>query len=151
MALFLVQHGISLPKDQDPKKGLSTDGIEQSNLIAGVAKNYQIPVRKIVHSGKTRANQTAQIFQTTLELDTPMEAIQGIAPLDDVAVFARKIDAFENTMVVGHLPFMQRLVSFLICGDSDNLVIKFQNSGIVCLEHERDSWFIKWALNPKIS
>jgi hypothetical protein len=29
MALYLVQHGLSLPKDKDPQKGISTEGISR--------------------------------------------------------------------------------------------------------------------------
>lgn len=151
MALFLVQHGVCLSKDKDPEKGLSEKGIEQTKLIAGVAKNYQIPVKRIVHSGKKRAEQTAVIFKDTFELDSPIEQVGGISPMDNVILFADTIDSKENTMIVGHLPFMERLVSYLTCGNKDNLVYRFQNSGIVCLDAQKDNWFIKWTLNPDIS
>jgi phosphohistidine phosphatase len=55
-------------------------------------------------------------------------------------------------MLVGHLPFMERMTSFLITGSTENPVFKFQNSGIVCLDQdpETKSWFIKWTLMPNI-
>jgi len=150
MAIFLVQHGVSLSKEKDPEKGLSGKGMEQTNLIAGVAGNYKIPVEKIVHSGLKRAEQTAHIFKESLGLAQPIQQIAGIKPMDDVAAFATTIDPCKNVMVVGHLPFMERLVSYLICKNKDHLVYKFQNSGIVCLEAENKKWFIKWTLNPDI-
>ncbi|MEN8198768.1 MAG: phosphohistidine phosphatase SixA [Thermodesulfobacteriota bacterium] len=154
MALFLVQHGISLGKDVDPERGLSQGGMEESNRIASVAKGYKIPVKKIVCSGKKRAIQTAGIFHGALE--APMEEIVGINPMDDVRRFAAGIDPGENLMVVGHLPFMARLVSLLTSGAEDTGVYRFQNSGIVCLDREGGGdevadWFIKWTLNPNIS
>lgn len=151
MAIYLVQHGISLSKDQDPEKGLSEAGKEQSKLIAGVGYHYQIQVYKIVHSGKKRARQTAEIFKTSLHLDGELEQIAGISPMDDVHAFADRVNDFENCMIVGHLPFMERLVSLLTCKDADQQVYRFQNSGIVCMDHEGDNWFIKWTLNPNIS
>jgi len=56
-------------------------------------------------------------------------------------------------MVVGHLPFMERLVSYLVSGSPETQVVKFQNSGIVCLDTEIDSqsFFIRWALFPIIN
>jgi phosphohistidine phosphatase len=59
-------------------------------------------------------------------------------------------------MVVGHMPFMQRLVSCLASGSEEMKIYQFQNSGIVCLDatDEPDgtlNWFIKWTLNPNIS
>ncbi len=156
MALFLVQHGISAPKDIDPEKGLSDFGREETNRIAQVAKGYKIPVQKIVHSGKKRAEQTAGIFHETLALEIPMKKNSGINPMDDARIFAATIELEENLMVVGHMPFMERLVSFLTTGSENCRVFKFQNSGIVCLDMESGEdneadWFIKWTLNPNIS
>ncbi len=36
MALYLVQHGRSLPKEKDPEQGLSGEGIAEVERIAGV-------------------------------------------------------------------------------------------------------------------
>lgn len=156
MALFLVQHGISESKDIDPEKGLSDFGREDTNRIALVAKGYNIPVQKLVHSGKKRAEQTADIFYEALALESPMKKISGINPMDDVRSFASTIQPDENLMVVGHMPFMERLVSFLITGTENCRVYKFQNSGIICLDMEigednEADWFIRWTLNPNIS
>jgi phosphohistidine phosphatase len=156
MALFLVQHGISAPKDIDPERGLSDFGREETHRIAKVAKGCKIPVQKIAHSGKKRAEQTAGIFHEILALEIPTKEIAGINPMDDVRTFAATIELEENLMVVGHMPFMERLVSFLITGSENCRVYKFQNSGIVCLDMERGEdhkadWFIKWTLNPDIS
>jgi phosphohistidine phosphatase len=151
MAIFLVQHGLSLPKDQDPEKGLSEKGKADTVRIAEVAKTYQIPISKIVHSGKKRAQQTASIFNETLGVDNPIERIDGINPLDDVTAFAAIIEPQSNEMVVGHLPFMERLVGYLTAGSVDLRVYRFQNSGIVCLNREAGDWFIQWTLNPNIA
>jgi len=110
MALFLVQHGISASKDIDLEKGLSDFGREETNRIAQVAKGYKTPIQKIVHSGKKRAEQTADIFHEALALETPMKKISGINPMDDVRSFAATIEPKGNLMVVGHMPFMERLI-----------------------------------------
>ncbi len=151
MALFLVQHGLSLSKDEDPDRGLSGKGKEQTALIAGVAKNYSITVKRIVHSGKKRAVQTATVLQESLLPDNSIEEIKGINPKDDVRLFAESISNRDNLMVVGHMPFMEKLVSYLTTGSETNKIYKFQNSGIICLDQEDGKWFIKWTLNPNIS
>ncbi|MCF6248069.1 MAG: phosphohistidine phosphatase SixA [Desulfobacula sp.] len=150
MAIFLAQHGLSLSRDKDPEKGLSQKGKEETQKIADVAKFYKIPVTKIVHSAKKRADQTARIFKATLEINN-IEQISGISPMDDVTVFGNKIDPNSSILVVGHLPYMEKLVSFLTTNDSDIRVCKFQNSGIVCLDFDDAGWFIKWILNPNIT
>jgi phosphohistidine phosphatase len=152
MAIFLVQHGISLPKEKDPNKGLSDEGIAETKRIAEVAKEYKVRVSGITHSGKTRALQTADIFSSALEPENGLEERNGLNPLDDVTAFADTIDSAENRMFVGHLPFMERITAFLITGSMEKPVFKFQNSGIVCLDQDpvTQSWVIKWTLMPNI-
>lgn len=152
MAIYLVQHGKSLAKEIDPDKGLSEEGIAQVTRIADVAGGYGVRVSRILHSGKKRAQQTAEIFAQRLQPQEGIEAISGIDPLDDVVPFAAKLDLTGNQMVVGHLPFMSRLVSQLVVRNAKIPIFKIQNGGILCLDHDldRDSVIIKWALMPEI-
>jgi phosphohistidine phosphatase len=153
MALYLIQHGKSLPKDQDPDQGLSEDGITETEHIARLSQNHGVNISQIRHSVKTRARQTAEIFARALKPQNDIQEISGIKPMDDVAAFAAKIDPDENVMLVGHLPFMERITSYLITGSIDQPVIKFQNSGIVCLDRDPETqwWVIKWTLMPNIA
>ncbi len=152
MALFLVQHGKSLSKDVDPDQGLSEEGVAETKRIAEVAKGYNVNVKGIRHSVKTRARTTAEIFAAALNPAEGIQEITGIKPMDDVVAITESIDSQANTMLVGHLPFMERITSFPITGSIENPVFKFQNSGIVCLDQdpETKSWFIKWTLMPNI-
>lgn len=156
MALFLVQHGISDTVNNVNEKVLTEKGITETKLIADVARGYSIQVDKIVHSGKKRAEQTAALYHQALSVTQPILQISGLAPLDDVPSFAERIDGSYNTMIVGHMPFLQKLVSYLATGTTDVTIYQFQNSGIVCLDNTTTSdgtldWFIKWTLNPNIS
>ena len=152
MAIYLVQHGKSLSKDIDPQQGISEEGQAEVDRIATVAREYGIKVAKICHSGKKRALQTAEIFAKAFDIEDRLVVRKGLKPLDDVAVLAESLNPGDNQMLVGHLPFMERLTSFLVAGDSENIVFKFQNGGIVCLDQSADnlSWFIKWTLMPNI-
>ena len=152
MTLYLVQHGQSLSKDVDPDQGLSKKGILETERIAGVAKNYQINVGQILHSIKTRARKTADLFASALNPAGGVTEVDGLKPMDDVASFAASINPDPNTMLVGHLPFMERMTAYLITGSIDKPVFKFQNSGIVCLDKDPDSesWVIVWTLMPNV-
>lgn len=152
MTLYLVQHAECLSKDQDPEKGLSDSGIATATRIAEVAAGYNVPVNRILHSGKKRARQTAEIFSSFLTPAEGLAVVPGIKPLDDVASFGEQLDSTANTMVVGHLPFMEKLTAYLITGSPDKPVFKFQNAGIVCLDSLPDTgdWVIRWALMPNI-
>ncbi len=153
MAFYIVQHGQSLTKDLDPEKGLSPSGFETVEKIARVALHYGVTVARIQHSGKKRARQTAELLDEILKPAHGFQEVTGIKPLDDVAAFASQVDYSANTMVVGHLPFLERLTSFLITGQQSPIVFKLQNGGILCLDQieNSDAPTIKWALMPLVN
>lgn len=152
MSLYLVQHGINLPKEKDPDKSLSEQGEFEVKRMASLAKDQGFPVSRIIHSGKKRAQQTAEIFDSSLSSEKGVEEQQELGPTDNPKKFAQSLDPNENLMVVGHLPFLEKLTSYLVTGSPDTPVFKFQNSGILCLDKDKetDSWIIKWSLMPRI-
>jgi phosphohistidine phosphatase len=152
MALYLVQHGKSNPKDQDPQQGLSEQGQAETLRIAKVAADYGVSVGRILHSGKQRALQTAEIMADQLEPANGVAVRQGMKPLDDVRQLAGTVKSGDHMMLVGHLPFMERLAAYLVTGSTEQRIFKFQNGGIVCLDTDQgpDDWVIRWALMPNI-
>lgn len=153
MAVYLVQHGKSLPKNEDPDKGLSVEGKVETERIAEVARGYAVKVSRIVHSGKKRARQTADIYAAALSPENGIGTRSDMNPLDDVRAFSAHVPLDQGIMLVGHLPFMERLIGFLVCGNPDQLVFKLQNSGIVCLDRipQADHAVVHWALMPSIT
>lgn len=152
MALFLVQHGKSHPKDIDPEQGLTDEGQSEVARIADVARGYGVKVDAILHSTKKRARQTAEIMARALNPAGGLQEKTGLKPMDDVTAMGGLIDTAPNVMLVGHLPFMPRLTSWLITGSIEPPVFQFQNGGIVCLQENADlgGWVIVWSLMPNI-
>ena len=152
MAIYLVQHGLSLPKEVDPHRGLSEAGAADVKHIADVAKGYAVPVSAIAHSGKKRARETAEIFASVLAPEGGAMETAGLKPMDDVKAFSKNLDPQSNQMFVGHLPFMEKLAAYLTAGNEKRPVFQFQNGGIVCLGMYGDQggWVIKWTLMPGI-
>lgn len=152
MALYLVQHARALPTQQDPERPISEQGREEVERIAGVANSYGVRVAKIVHSGKKRTMQTAEVFAKYLNPPKGVEQASGLHPQDDVTAIAMALRAEDDWMIVGHMPFVAKLASYLVTGQVEPAIFRFQNGGIVCLDEERGmpAWIIKWALMPKI-
>ena len=119
MAIYIVQHGKCLPKSEDPEKGLNSEGKLESARIADVAGGYAVKVTAIFHSGKKRAQETAEIFAARLDPEKGIQSRGGMNPMDDVSAFADQLPLNQNIMLVGHLPFLERLISLLVCGDAD--------------------------------
>jgi phosphohistidine phosphatase len=152
MPLYLLRHGEAHSETVDPNRSLTEAGKATVDGMAQMAIAFKIPVSEIFHSGKARARQTAEIFSNYLKPSGGVKEIKGIKPNDDVTILAPELDSTLNTMLVGHLPFMERLVSYLVIGSPDRSIIRFQTGGIVCLDQitKHESWYIKWALMPKM-
>ncbi len=150
MKLYLVQHGQSVSKEIDPDRPLSAQGEHDVNQVADFLQQSGVAVDRIKHSGKTRARQTAEILAKALLNNGDIVAIVGIAPNDPVGSLAETIPVLEtNTMIVGHLPFMAKLVSYLITGKDDYPLLTYQPGSIVCLEQdENHAWQIQWMIRP---
>jgi phosphohistidine phosphatase len=150
MAIYLVRHGKNLSVAVDPDKGLSEEGRKEVERVAAAAKRRGLDVASIKHSDKKRAMQTAEVLEAVLSSREGIQEMSGLGPNDDVSGLAATMDQYENTMFVGHLPFMERLVAYLIGGLPGKPVLRFQNGQMVCLEKDRQSrsWIVRWVLTP---
>ena len=150
MKVYLVQHGIPKHEEEDPRRPLSSQGIEEVKRVAEHLSRAGIRVTDIYHSGKLRARETAEILAERLMPEGLNEA-EGLKPLDDPALWAERIEkASTDIMLVGHLPHLQKLSSLLITGDQEKRVIAFRQGGVVCLEIDTEGWAIKWIVTPEI-
>lgn len=150
MRLYLVQHGEAVTKETDPDRPLSARGKSDVTRVAGFLQQSGAPVSRILHSGKTRARQTAEILGRVLPGNSPIEAIDGIAPNDPVDTFALTLQVLETgTMIVGHLPFLEKLAAWLVTADENQPLVAFQQGSVVCLEQdESHTWKIQWMVRP---
>ena len=152
MRLFLVQHGNALPKDVDSERGLSERGKQDVVNVAAFLAGGSVQVERIFHSGKKRAWETAELFRVCLIGDGHFDERDGISPLDPVVDVAEEIQNLsKDTMFVGHLPFMGKLVAHLIAGNEDIGVVSFTPGTVVCLERDgNDIWSVAWVVRPEL-
>jgi phosphohistidine phosphatase len=146
--LYLVQHGQAKGEDEDPQRPLTDRGADDVTRVARLAVGrLHCRAGRVVHSGKTRARQTAEIWGGLLGIDT--EERDGLAPNDDPTTWARRLAAETgDVMLVGHLPHLARLASSLLTGDPDRQVVAFQQGALVALEHTDAGWVIALLLPP---
>ena len=150
--LYLVQHGEAVSKDIDPDRPLSSDGLNDVTRMTAFLSNASISVDRVLHSGKTRAKQTAEIFAKSIAESGLTEAVAGINPNDPVVEFVPFIEALNTpTMIVGHLPFMAKLVAQLAINRDDIALVEFQPGSVVCLgKDENNHWNVNWMLRPEL-
>ncbi|UCG17179.1 MAG: phosphohistidine phosphatase SixA [Phycisphaerales bacterium] len=152
MKLYLVQHGAAVPKEEDPDRPLSETGAADVRNTAAFLARAGVRASVILHSGKTRAAQTAERLAASVGAGDPPETVAGIAPLDPTSGFAATVNEWAaDTIVVGHLPFLGKLVSRLIAGNEAKPTVTFRPGGVVCLERdEGGSWSIAWMMRPEL-
>ncbi len=148
MKLYLIQHGLALPKEKDPEKPLSTQGEAQTQRTAEYLKSRVIKVDTIWHSKKTRAVQTAEIISEALNCGK-IQARDDLNPLDPVKKIPAEILASKmDIMIIGHLPFLQKLAGLLLTGSEESDIIAFNNSGVLSLNYD-EKWKIDWFVPPE--
>ena len=153
MLLYLVQHAEAKREEEDPARGLTDKGWKDIRRVAGYAGNLGFKIITIYHSGKTRAVQTAQVLADKLKPEKGVSATNGLAPMDDPEIWATRISGLkEDIMLVGHMPHLARLASFLLCGDKEKEIVKFKMAGVVCLRRsDPGQWAVEWMIVPEIA
>jgi len=148
MRLYLVQHGEAKSEAEDPERSLTMRGEEETRKISDSAKRLGIRPSRIYHSGKKRAEQTALIIAGAFGLS--VEIGQGLNPSDDIRPWVERISReAEDLMIVGHLPFLEKLASFLVSGDEGAKAVTFRYSAIACLEKkEPGRWAVDRIIKP---
>lgn len=149
MFLYLVQHAEAKPEHEDPQRGLSEKGLKDIKKIASFVTKLKIDVNEIFHSGKLRAEQTAEILTEALKVSCIQT--DGLAPLDDPEIWFNRLKNLDKSiMLVGHLPHLGKLCSVLLCQDKEKNIVTFQMAGIVCLKKENTDWSLNWMIIPEI-
>ena len=152
MNLYLAQHGTALDKSVNPERPLSADGIDDVKRIASLVAAAGISPARILHSGKARAEETADIFHRYLPAATKPAPVKGVAPTDSVEHFADQLRAWnDDVLVCGHQPFMGRLVSHLLCVQADKMTVEYQPGSIAALRRDGSAdWCLCWFIRPGV-
>ena len=152
MRLYLVRHGQAQPSDVDPRRGLTPRGRADARRVAEFLKPLDLTVADLWHSGKPRAQQTAEILATALTVAGEVAEREGLAPLDPIddalADVSRRDD---DLMIVGHMPFQARLASALLAGAAGGAFVGFVTVAVACLDRDdHGTWRLLWMICPEL-
>ena len=153
MRILLVQHGDAVSKEVDPERPLSDQGRSDVERVAACLNRAAIRVSRALHSGKTRARQTAELLGARLGPEGPVEAVSNLNPNDAVDEWVTKAGTWnEDTILVGHMPFMGKLASTLMAGEGSPVSVEFRPGSIVCLQRSEDArWHLCWMIRPDMA
>ena len=152
MRIYLTQHGLAVPKDVDPDRPLSEQGRQDVRRLADFLRHAGIQVEQVLHSGKTRAEQTATMLAGHMLSSGQPQAHAGLGPIDPLEKLSPEIAFWStDTLIVGHLPFLGRLASLLFASDPDRPMLAFQPGSMACLEKDAEGyWVLVWMIRPEL-
>jgi phosphohistidine phosphatase len=156
MDLYLMQHGEATTEAVNPQRPLTDSGRAAVQRVSARARAAGVQVEVCVHSGKLRAEETARLFVGQLGGTAEVSARGGLGPKDAVAStveWLRTVTERDALAVIGHLPFLDRLVSLLVAGDEEAQVVRFRMGGLVKLEpkDEGEGFAVVWVLPPELA
>ena len=152
MELYLVRHGDAKSAQDDPGRPLSGRGRIEVDQVAQAAARAGLGVLRIHHSGKLRAQQTAEILARHLNPPDPPTPLAGLAPNDDPHI-ARGVveEASGALMLVGHLPHLARLTALLLTGQDDSELLVFESAALAGLTRAEAGWRLRFLISPEIA
>jgi phosphohistidine phosphatase len=154
MQLVLVQHGEALAETVDPARPLTKPGREDVERLAAFLQQVGLRVARVVHSGKLRASDSAAILIPAVGMDATVEVMKkGLSPKDSPVYLSEAANTWqEDTLIVGHQPFMSRLTSRLVLGAEQPLIVDFTPGAALCLARRAvtGAWFIAWMVPPEL-
>ena len=152
MKLYLVQHAKAASKQTDPQRPLTEEGRGDIQKIAAFIQPLNLSVNYLWHSGKKRAEQTAELLAEVVKINKGQTIRDGLGPNDNVTVLRDELVSIQqDVMIVGHLPFLSKLASLLLTGSESVNTVAFRQGGIVCLNRsESNQWQIDWMVTPEL-
>ena len=152
MRLYLVQHGPSASQTQDPRCPLTEAGRSAVHKLAQHISQFPLSIDVIEHSGKLRAQQTAEILDLQLRPSLGSKEVEGLSPADPVGPVAERLRTEKkDVMLVGHLPHLKSLANTLLGLKAGVELIRFQMGGCLCLESDDSGkWTVCWLVTPDL-
>lgn len=145
LKVLLARHGESTSTMENPQRPLAITGRQHAEQMASWLHGCGYDVEKVLHSSKLRARQTAKIFGNRLGIHAAhVREFDGINPHDAPEPIADLIDLESGSLlIVSHLPFLNRLASFMLTGDPHRLQFQFSDAGALVLAKVSGGWRIE--------
>lgn len=150
MNIYLMRHGDAVYQGSDDLSPLSGQGKQDIDAIAKFILPWRLHAR-VFHSEKLRAKQTAERLSAGFIVESITERA-GLSPSDSIIAMVDELNEMNSdTLLVGHMPFMGRLVSQLLYQNAGQDVMNFHKGTLVCLQLiSYRQWAIDWVIHPEL-
>lgn len=153
MRMYFMRHASADSKSETGKRPLSEAGLREATSVADfVGRHSNIKVKVVLHSGKLRAHQTADIMAAKIKPKPRVMEANNLGPNDNTTVWIdRALTMEEDVLVVGHLPHLGRLTACLLNQDESLETVDFPPATLVCLlRGEAGKWMLDWKVTPQV-
>jgi phosphohistidine phosphatase len=161
MDLYLLRHGMAVERGtpgfkNDAARPLTPKGRRQLRQTAAAMTKMELPFDLLLSSPLLRAKQTAEIVAERLKLKKRLKFSDELKPDGSMTNLLRQLNELnplpESILLVGHEPYLGRLISLLISGD-EKATIDFKKGGLCKLEVNKLRFgscaTLAWLLTPK--
>ena len=160
MDLYILRHAIAEERTAssgaDSDRCLTPVGAKKMRRIAAGMKASKLGFDLILSSPFVRAKETAQIVADVFDLTKQLEFSPQLAPdgnpADLISELNKEHRGKKSVLLVGHEPYLSRLVSLLISGDT-GLLIELKKGGACKLSVEGLRYgrcaTLEWLLAPR--
>src|SRR5206468_1010259 len=137
MNLYILRHGIAMERSEwrkkDSDRPLTEEGLRKMKKIARGMKRLELSFDWILTSPYRRAYDTAQIVADALKARKTLKVLKALASDGNPEQLMRNLAlnylSRENLLLVGHEPYLTRLISTLI-GSDEPLGIALKKGGL---------------------
>ena len=147
--VYLVHHTDALSAEQDPQRHISPKGREQADRLGARFRALGVSPLRILHSDKQWTIDTAERIAAKLGLENRTAKTGSPINTDDpVEPFVAEIQAASgDIMMCGHVDYLLRAASKLVCDDESRKVVEFKpgNGTAVCIEGDGKDWVVTYA------
>lgn len=161
MNLLALRHAIALDRTEwkkaDAKRPLTKDGIKKMKKAAQGMRHLGIEFDWILTSPYRRAYDTAQIVAKEYKAGKKVRVVHALASNGDpkqlVQQLARDFRNSESVLIVGHEPYLGKLIGTLSAGD-DGMGLELKKGGLCRLTSDSLTYGkcaqLEWILPPRL-
>lgn len=153
MKLYLMRHGEAELGGPDNERALSAKGKGSVLQLAHFLSPLKLEIAHLFHSDKLRASETASLIERALQLKYPKLVRPDLDPNAAIHDFLNELSfSAGDVFVVGHLPYLGKLASYLTTGNEYLAHYAIQPGSLLCFEVSGYSsqWQLVWMMNPAL-
>ena len=164
--LYLMRHGIAADLGEagvfkDVDRPLTPEGRARMKQATAGIRKLDLKFNLILTSPLLRARQTAEAVAEVLDLQHKVKVLEPLAPgrafIEGEGRHAEiflELGAyqFDRALLIGHMPDLSELASFLLTGNR-NLNVEFKKGSLCSIEvaslPPRGPGLLRWLMTPK--